>query len=99
MQIKNILAPVDFSLSSRLALAHASALSQSFQARLTVLHVVESSVTPAFPAEAARIQKEQFRQSRKMMPGFLTQKDRENPNIKTEVRSGNAVEEIFSVAG
>jgi nucleotide-binding universal stress UspA family protein len=98
MQIKNILVPVDFSPPSRVALTQARALSEIFQARLTLLHVVESAVAPAFPAEAARSQKEHYKQSRRMMPALLTPKDRQNPNLKTEVRSGNIVQEMFSVA-
>jgi nucleotide-binding universal stress UspA family protein len=98
MQIKNILVQVDFSPPSRVALTQARALSEIFQARLTLLHVVESAVAPAFPAEAARSQKEHYKQSRRMMPALLTPKDRQNPNLKTEVRSGNIVQEMFSVA-
>jgi|ERR1041385_1119095 nucleotide-binding universal stress UspA family protein len=97
MQIKNILVPVDFSPPSRLALTHAIALSRIFQARLTLLHVVESSVTPLFPVEAARIQKKHYMQSRRMMPALLTPKERLNLNLKTEVRTGNIEEEILSV--
>jgi len=41
MHIANILAPVDFSTASRLALDHGIAFSRKFGARLTLLNVTE----------------------------------------------------------
>ena len=41
MQIKEVLVPTDFSPRSRLALDHGIAFARKFQARLTLLHVMD----------------------------------------------------------
>jgi universal stress protein A len=48
MQIRQILAPTDFSEYSKQAIAYASELAQKFGAKLVLLHVVEP---PAYPIE------------------------------------------------
>jgi universal stress protein A len=98
MQIKNILVPVDFSQPSRMALTHAIALSRILHTRLTLLHVVESPTTSVFPLEAAKVQKKHYIQAKRLLPALLTSKERQDPNIKMAVRSGNIEQEILSVA-
>ena len=49
VDIRRILAPTDFSESSKQAVAYAYELAQTFSARLLLLHVVE---LPVYPVEA-----------------------------------------------
>jgi nucleotide-binding universal stress UspA family protein len=46
--VRNVLAPLDFSDNSRVALAHARETAAFYGARLHVLHVVENNLRPAF---------------------------------------------------
>src|SRR2546423_15281048 len=48
LQIKSILVPIDFSPSSKKALAYAIPFAEQFGARITVLHVVEPVAAPDF---------------------------------------------------
>ena len=48
LQIKSILVPVDFSASSKKALAYAVPFAEQFGARITVLHVIEPLAMPDF---------------------------------------------------
>ena len=48
LQIKSILVPIDFSVSSKKALAYAIPFAEEFGAKLTLLHVVEPVATPDF---------------------------------------------------
>jgi universal stress protein A len=48
--VKSILVPVDFSPSSNKALDYATTLARQFNAKLTLLHVVEPVATPDFAA-------------------------------------------------
>ena len=52
VQIKRILCPIDFSDSADHAMRYASALSETFGAELTLLHVV-APVVAALPGETA----------------------------------------------
>ena len=47
-RIKSILVPLDFSPPSKRTLAYAVAVAKQFQAKLTLLHVVEPVATPDF---------------------------------------------------
>lgn len=46
-EIRNVLAPVDFSEHARLGLAHARELTQAYAASLDVIHIVEEAVFPS----------------------------------------------------
>jgi nucleotide-binding universal stress UspA family protein len=96
MQIKQILVPVDLAPLSRLALNHAIAIARKFNARLTLLHVVESSVSPILPAEEARIEKQHYQQSRRMLPALIPPEDRKDLNIRTMVKVGRIDEQILT---
>jgi universal stress protein A len=48
INLKRILVPVDFSPLSKKALQYATRLAQQFGAQLTVFHVVEPEIPPAF---------------------------------------------------
>lgn len=48
--IQNVLAPIDFSDYSKLAIQSALSLARQFNARLTFLHVIEQAVHPAYYA-------------------------------------------------
>lgn len=47
-EVRRILVPMDFSQHSRSALLHASALAETFEAELLLLHVVHDRLHPAF---------------------------------------------------
>jgi nucleotide-binding universal stress UspA family protein len=49
-QIRSILVPVDFSKASSKALAYASALAEQFDAKVTLLYVIEPIAVPDFMA-------------------------------------------------
>lgn len=53
-RVTSILVPIDFSSHSREALRYARALATSYGARLTLLHVVEETLHPAFYGPALR---------------------------------------------
>ena len=53
-EITRILCPVDFSDCSRHAVDHAAALAQWYEARLTLLHVLEPFIVPDGPAPYVR---------------------------------------------
>jgi universal stress protein A len=50
VRVQSILVPVDFSGPSRKALDYATVLAQQFNAKLTLLHVIEPVATPDFAA-------------------------------------------------
>lgn len=53
-EVQKILVPVDFSKHARRALVHARSLADAFGGRLTLLHVIEEKLHPAFYGIALR---------------------------------------------
>jgi nucleotide-binding universal stress UspA family protein len=93
----NILVPVDLSPASVLAVNHGVQLARRLGASLTLLHVVELPPQSKHPLEirAARLQ---WEQAERMLPRLLSTEDWDDLNVKVELRTGAAVEEIASVA-
>jgi nucleotide-binding universal stress UspA family protein len=100
MRIDNVLVPVDFSPPSNLAIDHGVALARRFRARLTILHVVESSkaLTYTFPAVAEKVEGERFETAEKMLPHLVNPEDREDLDLRIVVKSGDAKNEILAAA-
>jgi nucleotide-binding universal stress UspA family protein len=98
MQFQNLLVAIDFSPSSRMTLDYALAFARRCRARLTLLHVIESStiLTLTFPEEAMHATKEEQEKSEAMLAALLAQEDKRDLDIETMVRSGNVEEQILS---
>src|SRR5688500_7395818 len=98
MPNKEVLVPTDFSPPSRLALNHGIAFARKFRARLTLLHVVESSTALiyTFPTEAPRIEMEHFEQARRMLSTLVAPEDQDDLDLHTLVKSGDVEDEILS---
>jgi universal stress protein A len=96
MKIKNVFVPVDFSPPSRLAVDHGVALARQFQARLTLLHVVEpvSSFADSFRIETAGIQKEHEEQALRMLSSLLGSEDQDDLDLRIVIKSGDIKREI-----
>jgi universal stress protein A len=100
MQISRILIPTDFSPLSRLALRYAIALALKVQARLTLLHIVETGTafSDAFPTIEGRLTREHVQQARRMLPALLSSSDRDRLSARLVVRTGEIPETILSTA-
>jgi nucleotide-binding universal stress UspA family protein len=98
MQIDHVLVPIDFSPLSRFALGHALSLADRVGARLTLLHVVESSkaLSVAFPDETAEIEKDHFDQSHRILAALVDGEDREDLEFETMVKSGDIKDQILT---
>jgi nucleotide-binding universal stress UspA family protein len=98
MQIEKVLVPMDFSPPSRLALNHGIAFARKFRARLTLLHVVESSsaLTYTFPTETERIEKEHSEQAQRMLSTLVGPEDQDDLDLQTLVKTGDIEDEILS---
>jgi nucleotide-binding universal stress UspA family protein len=98
MRIKKLLAPIDFSPASRVALDYAAAFARIFRAKLTLLHVIEPSaaLALAFPDEAVRIEKESKEQSERMLAAMVTSQSQQDLTPKIVVKSGEVDREIVS---
>lgn len=98
MQIDHVLVPIDFSPLSRFALGHALSLADRFGARLTLLHVVESSkaLSVAFPDETAEIEKDHFDQSHRILAALVDGEDRKDLEFETLVKSGDIKDQILT---
>jgi nucleotide-binding universal stress UspA family protein len=93
----NVLVPVDFSPASVLALNHGVQLARRLGASLTVLHVIELPHELKHPLEirAATLQREQ---AERILPALVAPEDRDDLNLKFDIRTGAAAEEIISAA-
>jgi nucleotide-binding universal stress UspA family protein len=96
MKIENILIPIDFSPTSRIALNYAVAFARTFHARLTLLHVVETSIALAlaFPDETVQMEREHHEQSERMLSAMITTENRRVLDVKTLVKSGDVEQQL-----
>jgi universal stress protein A len=96
MRIKRLLAPIDFSPASRVALDYADSFGRIFGAKLSLLHVIEPApaIALAFPDEAVRMEKEAKEQSQRMLAEMVTSQQALTARIL--VKSGEVDREILS---
>jgi nucleotide-binding universal stress UspA family protein len=98
MRIRNVLVPMDFSQPSLLALNHGIAFARQYQARLSLLHVVESSsvLNIAFPAETARIEIEHSAHAQRMLNALADAESDTGLDIQTLVQTGDVEDQILA---
>jgi universal stress protein A len=96
MNIKNVIVPVDFSPTSRLAVDHGVFLARKFRARLTLLHVVESlsPLAGSFMIETTGVEKEQEEQALRMLSSLLGSEDQDDLDLRVDIRNGDIKDEI-----
>jgi universal stress protein A len=102
MEIRQILAPTDFSELSKQAIARAYELAQTFGAKLVLLHVVE---LPAYPvevflpsAEGTRLLDDLERQARLDLAQLLPQAQNDKVEIACQTVVGTPYLKILEVA-
>jgi nucleotide-binding universal stress UspA family protein len=98
MQIKNVLVPVDFSPTSRLAIDYGIFLGRRFRARLTLVNVVEAgpSLNYVFPTESTKIEKQHFDQAVRLLPALIAPEDQDDLDLRTIVKAGDIQEQILA---
>ena len=101
MQIRQILAPTDFSECSKQAVACAYELAQTFGAKLVLLHVVEE--LPSYigfipPAGAAMLLEDLERQARLDLVEVLPEAEAAGVEVTRQVVMGSPAHEIVEVA-
>jgi nucleotide-binding universal stress UspA family protein len=87
MHIKKVLAPVDFSPSSRVAVDYGVALARRLHSQLTLLHVLES------PKKEVKAETEQ---ATRLLSALIGSEDQDDLNLGIVVRSGHIQEQISS---
>jgi len=101
LHINSILVPIDFSASSKKALAYAVPFAEQFGAKLTVLHVVEPAATPDFAKSSplGRENDEAIARCKERLE-HLVQERAIDPKLveKTLVRVGRSFHEITGAA-
>jgi nucleotide-binding universal stress UspA family protein len=100
MQIRKVLAPVDFSPPSTLAVNNGVALARQYRAKLSLLHVVESpsALLYTFPTEAGRVEAQRKEQAGKMLPALVSPEDQDDLDARFIVRTGEVGDAIQTVA-
>lgn len=101
LQIKSILVPIDFSMSSKKALAAAFPFAERFGAKITLLHVVEPVAIPAFANSLPLVmENDKVINSRKRRLEQLIRESGSEPKLvdKTLVRYGRSFHEITEAA-
>jgi len=96
MNIKNILVPVDFSPTSRLAVDYGVAFARKFHARLTLLHVAEHlpPFAGSFRIETEALQREHEAQALRMLSSLLSPEDQDDLDLRIVIKTGNIKEQI-----
>jgi nucleotide-binding universal stress UspA family protein len=99
MEIKKVLVAVDFSPVSRWALDCAIALARSFNAKLSLLHIVEwpSALLHAYPHEAERVEAQRRCHAEKILPTLVGPQNRDDLDARFLVRAGEIQEVIEAV--
>lgn len=99
MKIRKVLVAVDFSPPSRVAVNYGIALARKFNARLSLLHVVETSsaLLYAFPGEAAKVDAQRMAQADRMLPTLVGPEDQDDLDVGFIVKAGEVEDEIESV--
>jgi nucleotide-binding universal stress UspA family protein len=103
MNLKTILAPTDFSETSKYALGHAVALAERFDASLHLLHVLADPLTHAWSIEAASVPVEQLQnrwgtEAQERLDAMLTDDERRSFRAVTGTRVGHPFVEIIRYA-
>ncbi len=103
IDVKTILAPMDFSETSVLALDHAKALAEKFNAALHLLHVLPDPHAPAWALFAAGIPIDQLRvrwaqRARRRLDALLTTEEHAALRVVTATRVGYTFLEIIRYA-
>ncbi len=94
-----ILAPTDFSDASRKALRYAARFAAQFGSRITLLHVIESSMSPDFTSFPLAMDEEKVAEAaRQRLLGLARAHLDERYLAAAVVRSGNPFHEIAEVA-
>ena len=101
--LKTILAPTDFSETSKIALKHAVALAEKFGATLHLLHVLPDPHAQAWSIEAAGVPVDQLQtrwgeEAKARLDEALTAAEREALHAVTETRVGHPFLEIIRYA-
>jgi nucleotide-binding universal stress UspA family protein len=101
--LKTILAPTDFSETSKLALKHAVALAEKFGATLHLLHVLPDPHAQAWSIEAAGVPVDQLQrrwgeEAKARLDEALTAAEREALHAVAETRVGHPFLEIIRYA-
>jgi len=96
MDIKTILAPVDFSAPSQLATDCAIPIARRLRARLVLLHVVESPTvyTYTFPVTAEAAQQRRHEQAARMLCALVAPEDQDDLDVQIRIRHGHVQDEI-----
>lgn len=101
--LKTILAPTDFSTTSKVALDHAKALAEKFGATLHLIHVLPDPHAQAWSIEAAGIPVDDMQtrwgeEARQRLDEMLTDEERESLHAVVETRVGHPFLEIIRYA-
>jgi nucleotide-binding universal stress UspA family protein len=98
MRIQNIVAPVDFSPASCLAVNYGIALARKFGAKLTLLHVIESpgSLITGFPPVSPIAEKELRDRAVRMLSALVSSEDQDDVDLGIVVKSGGIEDVIYS---
>ena len=96
MDIRNVMVPIDFSQPSRMALDYGVDLARVFQARLTLVHVMEPQpvLEGASAGEIARIELERREAALQQLGELVAPEDEDDLDLRIVLRSGNAKKEI-----
>jgi len=103
IELKTILAPTDFSETSKVALNHAKALAEKFGATLHLLHVLPDPHAQAWSIEAAGVPVDELqtrwgREAKARLDEALTDAERSQLHAVTETRVGHPFLEIIRYA-
>ena len=103
IKLKTILAPVDFSETSVIALNHAKALAERFDATLHLLHVLPDPHAQAWSIEAAGVPVDQMQErwseeAKQRLAEALTDEERRSFRAVSDTRVGHPFVEIIRYA-
>lgn len=101
-RIRRILVPLDFSDNARKALRYAVSFAQQYQARITLLHVVEPLIYPAdsgfVPVEAQTWEGNLVRETQARLEAIAREEVPVDVQVEARVTTGNAFNEIAETA-
>lgn len=96
--VERILCPFDFSLHSQRALVNAIHLARQLDARLVLLHVIESPSPPSSTTAASSDRQAYIDEQRQRLAGVLARLDSHGVNVDCEVRTGEPPSQIQNAA-
>lgn len=103
LSFRTIVVPTDFSDHSLRALSYALGLAEKFGATVKILYVNEPGIQVSDMAwvgvDERSLESEHARRARENLEHILAEQIPAGVSAETEVRSGNAVEEIIAYAG